>query len=195
MFAALGMMFGVIRFVGKRTLAGKSKRVEKYASEIRLARSRRELENLEKRITKDNEKKLLPPGGFGDLMELIETRAIELGEMDMATKVRETAAEMDLVESHEKMLEEMEGTREAVAGLQEELSQMRRKGPPGRGKRKGPPRRRGGNDSGYRMQQSGGPRRPSLHPADLDGDGFVTEEEKRIYRQKMEQEDGLWEYD
>ena len=35
----------------------------------------------------------------------------------------------------------MEGTREAVAGLQEELYQMRRKGPPGRGKRKGPPRR------------------------------------------------------
>ena len=144
MFAALGMMFGIIRFVGRRTLAGKSKRVERYASEIRLARSRRELENLERRITKDNEKKLLPPGGFGDLMELIETRAIELGEMDMATKVRETAAEMDLVESHEKMLEEMEGTREAVAGLQEELSQMRRKGPPGRGKPKGPPRRRVG---------------------------------------------------
>ena len=130
-------------------------------------------------------------------MELIETRAIELGEMDMASQVRQTAAEADMVESHERMLEEMEGTREAVAGLQEELSEMRRKGPPGkgRGKRKGPPRRRGGDDSGYRMQQSGGPRRPSLHPADLDGDGFVTEEEKRIYRQRKEQEDGLWEYD
>ena len=197
MFAAIGMLFGVIRFVGKRTMAGKSKRVEKYASEIRLARSRRELENLERRITKDNEKKLLPPGGFGDLMELIETRAIELGEMDMATQVRESAMEAESMrESHERMLEEMEGTREAVAGLQDELSQMRRKGPPGKGrKRKGPPRRRGGDDSGYKMQQSGGPRRPSLHPADLDGDGFVTDEEKRIYRERMEQEDQLWEYD
>ena len=131
-------------------------------------------------------------------MELIETRAIELGEMDMASQVRQTAAEADMVESHERMLEEMEGTREAVAGLQEELSEMRRKGPPGkgRGKRKGPPRRRNGdNDSGYRMQQSGGPRRPSLHPADLDGDGFVTDEEKRIYRDRMEKEDDLWKYD
>ena len=191
MFAALGMMFGVLRFVGRRTLAGKSRRVEKYTSEIRLARSRRELENLERRITKDNEKKLLPPGGFGDLMELIETRAIELGEMDMASHVREVAAEEESMrESHERMLEEMEGTREAVAGLQDELSQMRRKGPPRKG-RKGPPRR-GSNDSGYKIKESGGPRRPSLHPADLDGDGFVTAEERRIYRERQEQEDDLW---
>jgi len=193
MFAALGMMFGVIRFVGRRTLAGKSRRVEKYTSEIRLARSRRELENLERRITKDNEKNLLPPGGFGDLMELIETRAIELGEMDMASHVREVAAEEESMrESHERMLEEMEGTREAVAGLQDELSQMRRKGPPSKGRgRKGPPRR-GSNDSGYKIKESGGPRRPSLHPADLDGDGFVTAEERRIYRERQEQEDDLW---
>ena len=197
MFAAVGMMFGVLRFAGKRTLAGKSRRVEKYASEIRMARSRRELENLEKRIAKDNNKKLLPPGGFGDLMELIEMRAMELGEMDMANQVRETAAEEESMrDSHDRMLEEMEGTREAVAGLQEELSEIRRKGPPGKGRggRKGPPRR-GDNDSGYKIKESGGPRRPSLHPADLDGDGFVTDEEKKIYRERKEQEDGLWEYD
>ncbi|GEM_PF-2782543 len=195
LFAALGMMFGVIRFVGKRTLAGKSKRVKKYAKEIRLSRSRRELENLEKRITKDNEKKLLPPGGFGDLMELIETRALELGETDLAHQVHSSAEEYEM--SQGQMLEEMEDTRRAVEGLQEELSEMRRKGPPGKGRgRKGPPRRRtGSNNSGYQMKQAGGPRRPSLHPADLDGDGFVTEEEKRLYRQRQEQEDGLWEYD
>jgi len=197
MFAALGMMFGVLRFAGKRTLAGKTRRVEKYASEIRMARTRRELENLEKRIAKDNNKKLLPPGGFGDLMELIEMRAIELGEMDMAVQVRDTVAEEEsMKDSHERMLEEMEGTREAVAGLQDELSEIRKKGPPGKGRggRKGPPRR-GKNDSGYKIKESGGPRRPSLHPADLDGDGFVTDEEKKVYRERKEQEDGLWEYD
>ena len=99
----------------------------------------------------------------------------------MATHVRQVAAEEESMrESHERMLEEMEGTREAVAGLQDELSQMRRKGPPGKGRgRKGPPRR-GSNDSGFQIKESGGPRRPSLHPADLDGDGFVTAEERRI---------------
>ena len=194
LFAALGMMFGVLRFVGRRTLAGKSKRVEKYAKEIRLARSRRELENLERRITKDNEKRLFPQGGFGDLMELIETRALELGEMDLAKQVHNSADEYEM--SQEQMLEQMEGTRQAVEGLQEELTEMRRKGPPGKGRgRKGPPRRGKGGGSGYQMQQSGGPRRPSLHPADLDGDGFVTDEEKRLYRQRQEQEDGLWDYD
>ena len=197
LFTLVGVLFGVIRFAGKRTLAGKTRRVEKYANEIRMARSRRELENLEKRITRDNEKNLLPPGGFGDLMELIETKAIELGEMDMATHVREVAAEEESMrESHDRMLEEMEGTREAVAGLQDELSQMRRKGPPGKGRgRKGPPRRRGSDDSGYKIKESGGPRRPSLHPADLDGDGFVTAEERKIYRERQEQEDDLWEFD
>ena len=137
--------------------------------------------------------------GFGDVRD--DNYQFECGSPDrildkaiMAVALSDEVNAKDFIAKTQKMLEEMEGTREAVAGLQEELSQMRRKGPPGRGKRKGPPRR-GGNDSGYRMQQSGGPRRPSLHPADLDGDGFVTEEEKRIYRQKMEQEDDLWEYD
>ncbi len=198
LFAVVGMLFAVVRFAGRRTLAGKTRRVEKYANEIRMARSRRELENLEKRITKDNNKGLLPPGGFGDLMELIEMRAMELGEMDMAKQVHATAAEAEsMQETHDQMLEEMAGTREAVAGLQDELSEMRsRKGPPGKGRgRKGPPRRRGMDESGYKIKESGGPRRPSLHPADLDGDGVVTDEEKEIWRERQEKEDRLWEYD
>jgi hypothetical protein len=197
LFTVVGILFGVLRFAGKRTLAGKTRRVEKYSSEIRMARTRRELENLERRITKDNNKGLLPPGGFGDLMELIEMRAIELGEMDMATQVRETVVEAESrKEEHDQMLEEMAGTREAVAGLQEELSEMRRKGPPGKGRRgKGPPKRRGMDESGFKIQESGGPRRPSLHPADLDGDGFVTDEERKIWRERQEKEDKLWEYD
>ena len=138
-------------------------------------------------------------------MELIEMRAIELGEMDMVgqeeapgTMVASFSEEdaQDFRDSHDSMRDEMADTREAVDALHEELSNIR--GPPGRGDSKrgrGPPRRRGADDPGYKMKSYGGPRRPSLHPADLDGDGIVTDEEKEEYRRRVESEDRLWEYD
>ena len=45
------------------------------------------------------------------------------------------------------------------------------------------------------MKAYGGPRRPSQHPADFDGDGIVTDEEREEYKRMVENEDRLWEFD
>ena len=133
-------------------------------------------------------------------------RAIELGELDMVTEAAEVASSTmvsreeadDMRESRDDMRDEMSQTRDSLDALHDELADMRGSGPPdrgGEGRDRGPPRRRGADDPGYKMKAYGGPRRPSQHPADLDGDGVVTDEEREEYKRRVEDEDRLWEFD
>ena len=129
---ALTAIAYAVRAVIMRSGWKKSSRVKKYAMQIRQARSNRELESLEKRITRDNDKKRLPQGGFGDLMEMIETRQAELEGLDGQVEVKEVRYDDghgdgydDFNDHRESELDEMRGAREDLAFATEELRRER----------------------------------------------------------------------
>jgi hypothetical protein len=138
---ALSALAYAVRAVIVRSDWKKSGRVKKYANQIRQSRTARELDTLEKRITKDNDKKRLPRGGFGDLMEMIETRQAELdgldGQVEAEAVYRDEGGYDDGYDDYDdgygddyhdrkaEELDEMRGAREDLAYAAEALQRER----------------------------------------------------------------------
>jgi hypothetical protein len=79
----VSVLLGVLAFAGRMVLArgqrAKNKRVRKFSNRIRNAETIGRLKIIEQDVEKANDKNRLPRGGFGDLMEQIETRMEKLG--------------------------------------------------------------------------------------------------------------------
>jgi hypothetical protein len=129
----------ILGFAGKMVLArgqrAKNKRVTKFSKAIRKADSRGRIKILEMDIDKANEKKRLPRGGYGDLMELIESRLESLGFDDdpdqgstsgnwTSGDEMQQASEMmwDAQDMMEDAREDAKMTRQAVEDLQDRLN-------------------------------------------------------------------------
>ncbi|MCS5537479.1 MAG: SEC-C domain-containing protein, partial [Candidatus Poseidoniaceae archaeon] len=79
----VSVLLGVLAFAGRMVLArgqrSKNKRVRKFSDRIRKAETIGRLKIIEQDVEKANDKNKLPRGGFGDLMEQIETQMEKLG--------------------------------------------------------------------------------------------------------------------
>ncbi|MBT6973221.1 MAG: hypothetical protein HOA04_08990, partial [Euryarchaeota archaeon] len=135
----LSIGLAVLGFAGKMVMArgnrAKNKRVTKFSKAIRKADSRGRLKILEMDIEKANNKGKLPRGGFGDLMEQIESRMESLGFDDdpdqgstsgnwtSGDEIQQASEMMwDAQEMMEEAKEEVKITRQAVEGLQDRLN-------------------------------------------------------------------------
>ena len=141
----LSIGLAVLGFAGKMVMArgqrAKNKRVTKFSRAIRKADSRGRLKILEMDIEKANNKGKLPRGGFGDLMEQIESQMESLGfdddpdqgstsgnwtsgdEMQQESEMMWDAQDMmGAQEMMEDAREEVKMTRKAVEDLQDRLN-------------------------------------------------------------------------
>jgi len=79
----VSVLLGVLAFAGRMVLArgqrAKNKRVRKLSNRIRNAETVGRLKIIEQDVEKANDKNKLPRGGYGDLMEQIETKMEKLG--------------------------------------------------------------------------------------------------------------------
>jgi hypothetical protein len=144
------------------------KRMNKFERRIDNADSEKELRRIEKDVEVAEEKNLLPTGGYGDLMSMIENREEELGlsEDSNGQEMMSMAAGMQV-----EMAESMQAMRETQEDMASIAESMRDAHPQQRG---GPP---GMAASPRPMQTSSGLNRPSYHPKDMDEDGTVSQED------------------
>ncbi|MBT6971799.1 MAG: hypothetical protein HOA04_01710, partial [Euryarchaeota archaeon] len=206
----LSIGLAILGFAGKMVLArgqrAKNKRVDKFSKAIRKADSKGRLKIIEMDIEKANSKNKLPRGGYGDLMEQIESQMESLGfdsnpaqgetsgnwtsgdEQDYAKDFQQ-AADM-MWEAQDMMAEAKEEaamTREAIESVQDQFGMRPQR-------RAAEPEPEEVFNSKYVTQgidDVGGGTGPSLPGArmmDLDGDGVVTDEEKQIWSSMSQEE-------
>jgi len=190
---ALGYAY---RAVMVRSEMKMKKRMNKFEKRIDNANSDKELRRIEHDVEVSEEKNLLPMGGYGDLMSMIENREEELGigegsnnqemmsmaagmraemvaeQADMAAERANMAAEQaEMAESMHAMRE----TQESIASMAESMRDMQPQ------QTSGGPARPGMAAAPRPMQTSSGMSRPSYHPKDMDEDGTVSEEDLRKF--------------
>ena len=166
---ALGYAY---RAISVRSEMKMKKRMSKFEKRIDIADSDRELRKIERDVEHAEEKNLLPLGGYGDLMSMIENREEQLGISEGSESMQMMSAassmQMEMVES----MQEMREAQEEIASMADSMRSAQR-GPPQQS-RGGPP---GIAASPKPMQTSSGMSRPSYHPKDMDEDGIVSEED------------------
>ncbi|MCS5537698.1 MAG: hypothetical protein NZ770_06300, partial [Candidatus Poseidoniaceae archaeon] len=201
----VSVLLGVLAFAGRMVLArgqrSKNKRVRKFSMRISKAETIGRLKIIEQDVEKANDKNKLPRGGFGDLMEQIETRIEKLGfdgqpedggtsgdwsSDDGANEWQDDfqqAADMmwDAQDMMADAKEEAAMARHAIEDMQQQMGhQPRRKEPEPEPEEQFTSRY---VTEGIDASEAGaaGPSLPGGRMMDLDGDGRVTEEEKEIW--------------
>jgi hypothetical protein len=163
---ALGYAYRVVMVRSEMKM---KKRMNKFEKRIDNADSDKELRRIEKDVEVAEEKNLLPLGGYGDLMSMIENREEELGidEGSESEQMMSMAAGMqsEMAESMQAMRE----TQEDIASMAEGMLDMQ--------SQQTGPSRPGMAASPRPMQTSSGMSRPSYHPKDMDEDGTVSQED------------------
>jgi alpha-tubulin suppressor-like RCC1 family protein len=200
----LSISLAILGFAGKMVLArgqrAKNKRVDKFSRAIRKADTKGRLKIIEMDIEKANIKNRLPRGGYGDLMEQIESQMESLGfdanpaqgetsgnwtsgdEQDYAKDFQQAADMMwDAQDMMAEAKEEAAMTREAIESVQDQFGMRPQR------QAAAEPEPEEAFNSKYVTQgidDTGGGTGPSLpggRMMDLDGDGVVTDEEKQIW--------------
>ncbi|MDP6640153.1 MAG: hypothetical protein QF817_03685, partial [Candidatus Poseidoniaceae archaeon] len=165
------------------------KRMKKFEKRINAARTSSSLRRVQMDIEKAEEKKLLPTGGFGDLMSMIELRAEDLGLAEFLPDEKLVAGGTGL--SDDDFREGMDAMREAqedMLSVAEQLRQQRSQREKSRVAKKTPVKPNEDLVSMKDMATGGGISLPSYHPKDLNRDGKVDEEDERIWAAMSEEE-------
>jgi hypothetical protein len=201
----VSVLLGVLAFAGRMVLArgqrAKNKRVRKFSNRIRNAETIGRLKIIEQDVEKANDKNRLPRGGFGDLMEQIETRMEKLGfdgqpedggtsgdwssddGQDEWQDDFQQAADMmwDAKDMMADAKEEAAMARQAIEDMQQQMGHQPRRQEP-----EPEPEEQFNSryvTAGIDASEGGaaGPSLPGSRMMDLDGDGIVTQEEKEIW--------------
>ena len=166
---ALGYAY---RAISVRSEMKMKKRMSKFEKRIDIADSDRELRKIERDVEHAEEKNLLPLGGYGDLMSMIENREEQLGISEGSESMQMMSAASSMQMEMAESMQEMREAQEDIASMADSMRSAQR-GPPQQS-RGGPP---GMAASPKPMQTSSGMSRPSYHPKDMDEDGIVSEED------------------
>jgi hypothetical protein len=194
MISAAVFGLGVIGY-GYRAITLRSdmvmkKRMKKFEKRIDAARTSSALRRVQLEIEKADEKRLLPVGGFGDLMSMIELRAEDLGLADFLPKESLVAGASGISDGDfQEGMEAMRGAQDEMLSVAEMLREQKAERDASRGSKQAAQREQRKDLVSLKdMATGGGISLPSHHPKDFNRDGRVDDEDKRLWDEMSDEE-------